>query len=252
MRYNNAFGAAKWLDGVRLDVWGPLARDRLLPFAASFMRWLRLLSRQPWISDADHHSQSVLKRFFAIDVNGAAVSEVAPFASMVGAEFEFVTDAMWQQAFVAATSGQEVPVYGELFYDAVNASAIGNYTRGVMNLVMALETCRDQNFSKIHRSTHVEDRGPQLEAPFDHTNLLKHLSTDATKAFNRDFSAEHKDHWPALRNLYKARHHVAHGKGPVFPTAIGLKRVDRESFVEMIRATSAALDWIQEVAKRKN
>lgn len=244
-RYNNELGPAIWYDGLRVDIWGSDARGRIAPFVLSFMRWLRHVSGQPWISAVDRHSESILKRFFEIDAHGAATSEVYPFGQMVGAQFVFVTDAIWYKAFEVAASGQEVPVYSNLFFDAVNAGATRDYSRAIMNLAMALESCRDQNFSKFHQSKDVESRGPQLEAPFDHTNLLKHLSKDARDAFERDFSSEHPEHWPALQNLYVVRHHVAHGKGPVFSTDKGLKRVDTDSFGPMLLASAAALEWME-------
>lgn len=75
-RYNTPLGSAIWYDGVRVDIWGPDAEEQLSPFVFSFMRWLRFLSRQPWISDVDRHYPSILKRCFEIDEDGAATSEV--------------------------------------------------------------------------------------------------------------------------------------------------------------------------------
>jgi hypothetical protein len=251
MRYNNEVGPAIWYDGLRVDIWGSDAQERISPFALSFMRWLRHLSGQPWISAVDRHSESILKRCFEVDASGAATSEVYPYGQMIGAQFVFVTDVMWQQAFELAASGQEVAIYSDLFFDAANAGATRDYSRAVMNLAMALESCRDQNFSRLHRAKDVEGRGPQLEAPFDHTDLLKHLSKDARFAFDRDFSSEHPEHWPALRNLYVARHHVAHGKGPVFRTDQGLKSVDKESYSGMQSAAGVALNWMETLDSRK-
>jgi hypothetical protein len=248
-RYNTSSGLALWYDGLRIDIWGSQAQEQISPFVTSFMRWLRHLSGQPWISDVDRHSPSILKRVFPIDESAAAVGEVHPFGMLVTARFHFVTDSMWQRAFEFAVSGQEVPVYSNLFFDAVNAGATQDYARGAMNLAMALESCRDQNFSQVHPAKFVVDRGPQLEAPFDHTDLLDHLSNNAEKVFHRDFSKEHPEHWEHLRNLYMVRHHVAHGKAPVFQTDRGLQRVERQSFGSMITATGTALTWIESLSR---
>jgi hypothetical protein len=247
-RYNTPVGTAIWYDGLRLDVWGPNSQEQLSPFVFSFMRWLRSLSRQPWISDVDRHSGSILKRIFEIDQNGAAMSEAFPLTEMTAADqFHFVTDAMWRQAFELAASGHEVSVYVNFYFEAVNAAATSDYSRGVMDLAMALESCRDYNFSRIHPARDLEGRGPQLETPFDHTDLLRHLSRDAQGAFGHDFSSEVPKHWPALKNLYVARHHVAHGKGPVFPEGQKIKHVDKDSFRQMLLAADAALEWMEKV-----
>lgn len=168
-----------------------------------------------------------------------------PFGTLIGSQFTFVTDEMWKNAFVLAVSGQEVPVYSNLFFDSINAAASRDYGRAIMNVAMALESCRDQNFSRMHPSTNVEGRGPQLEVPFDHTDLLKHLSMDARETFGRDFSAEHPDEWQLLRDLYVARHHVAHGKMPVFPTPMGLRTVNKDSFAPILLAAGVGLHWME-------
>lgn len=252
MHYSDKDGVADWYDGLRVDIWGPTAQDRLEPFVLSFMRWLRMVSLQPWISDVDHHSPSELKRFFEISTEGLAISEVYPVSSIRIAKIAFVTDAMWQQAFEIAASGRETPLYANLFYDAINASARDDYDRAIMNLAMALESCRDQNFSKIHEAEDLELRGPQLKRPFNHTDLLMHLTKDSQQAFGRDFSVENPTHWPHLRNLYIARHHVAHGKGAVFSSQSGLKRVDKDSFSLMQIAAAAALDWMEALVKERS
>jgi hypothetical protein len=245
-QYNNEIGPAVPYDGLRVDIWGPGAQEHLSPFVLSFMRWLRHVSGQPWISDIDVHSQSVLKRFFEIDARGAAMTEAYPFGSLIGSPpFKFVTNALWSQAFLLAASGLEVPVFSNLYFDAVNGGARRDYARAIMNLAMALESCRDHNFARIHPSTTVQGRGPQLDPPFDHTDLLKHLSSDAAKAFGRDFSQEHAAEWQEIRNLYIARHHVAHGKKPVFTTNAGLKTVDKDTFSPMLLAAGLALNWME-------
>jgi hypothetical protein len=243
--YNTEAGPLKWYDGLRVDIWGPAAEQRISSFVLSFMRWLRRLSHQPWISGVDRHYPSILKRVFPIDDRGAAVDGVSPFVEMVVASFHSVTDAMWRQAFERAASGSEVPVYWNLYFDGINASATHDYARGVMNLAMALESCRDTNFARLWPAKDVKGRGPQLEPPFDDTNLLNHLSKDARQAFDRDFSTEHPAHWRHLQNLYIARHHVAHGKGAVFPGDRGLKTVDGESYGKMQLATAQALSWME-------
>jgi hypothetical protein len=245
MRYSSESGPAIWYDGLRVDIWGPGAQERISPFVLSFMRWLRHLSGQPWINDVDQHSRSTLKRIFPIDNLGAATDQVSPLSEMVTVQFRFVTDAMWQRASELAASGREVPVYSNLFFDAMNAAATHDHARAVMNLAMALESCRDQNFSRLHPATFVKDRGPQLKAPFDHTDLLKHVSENAQEVFGRDFSREHADHWPHFRNLYVARHHVAHGRGAVFQTDKGLKLVDENSYGAMQSAAAIALRWME-------
>jgi hypothetical protein len=105
VRYSSNLGPAIWYDGLRVDIWGADAQERILPFVLSFMRRLRHLSGQPWISDVDRHFPSILKRVFPIDNVGAAVGQVSSYTEMVGASFHFVTDAMWQHAFELAASG---------------------------------------------------------------------------------------------------------------------------------------------------
>lgn len=244
IRLQTPSGEAITYDGFRMDVWAPDARERMSPLVKRFTQWLRHLSAQPWISDVDRHNSATLKRFFPINNQGQAVGEASPFLSFRGASFVFVNDPMWRQA-LALGSIREVPVYSNLFFDAVNASAVNDYPRAVMNLSMALESCRDINFSRIHPAKSVPGRGPRLKSPFDHTDLLQHLTRDANEAFGRDFSAEYPQHWLDIEKLYHARHQVAHGKGAVYPSDNGLAVVDIKSFAAMQIAGAAALRWME-------
>jgi hypothetical protein len=118
-----------------------------------------------------------------------------------------------------------------------------------MNLAMALESCRDLSFSRLHPARLAPGRGPRLRSPFHDTNLLRHISVDAQKVFGRDFSVEEPSHWPNLKKLYDVRHHVAHGKGAVFSTSDGLKIVDGASYMPMQLAAAEALTWMEALAR---
>jgi hypothetical protein len=216
-------------DGLRVDIWGPDATNRPRPFVQSGMRWLRFLSGQPWISDVDRHYTSTEKRAFPIDDSGAAVHEAIGLTQVRVTRFSMVTDQMWRDCFRHAAT-REVPVYCNLYYDAVNAAAIDDYPRAIMNLAMALESARDINFSKVHPAEFLAGRGYKLKAPFNSADLLKHVTVHAKAVFHRDFSEDHPEHWPHFKSLYVARQHVAHGKGAVVPANSTLHLVDKIFF----------------------
>lgn len=242
------YGNAILYDGLRIDLWGPDVHERLMTCFQSFMRWLRYASGQPWISDVDRHFESTQKRVFPIDIDGAAVDEATPVLQMLAiTTIRLVTADMWRSAFYAAVCQKEVPVYWNLFYDGVNARAVDDYSRAVMTLAMSLEICRDQNVSRIHPAKDVAGRGPKLKAPFNHTNLIDHLSVNLRDVYGRDFSTEEPTHWPHIRDLYKTRHHVAHGSGPVYPTDTDLKLVDSNTFSAWQLAVFAALLWLEKL-----
>lgn len=235
-------------DGLRVDLWATDAANRLSALVLSAMRWLRNFSGQPWISDVDRHNASTMKRSFPIDDSGAAVHEAIGVTRVRLTTFTFVTDAMWKSAFEHAARF-DIPISGSLYFDAINAAAIDDYDRAIMNLAMALESCRDYCFAKIHPSENVEGRGPRLKTPFNSTNLLKHLSVHSETTFGRNFKKEQPSLWPHLKRLYVARHHVAHGKGPVFPTPSGIKTVDKDSFSEMQASALVALRWMADLSR---
>jgi hypothetical protein len=244
-------GFAQRFDGIRVDLVAPQGQDRLPPFIRSFMRWLRYLSGQPWISDVDRHETSTLKRLFAIDGNGAAIGEPGGFAELRPYRFRAVTPQMWRQAFDLAVVGREVPIYANLYFDGINAAAADDYGRAVMNLAMALESCRDFSFSQLYPAKVAAGRGPRLRSPFHDTNFLRHISVDAQKVLGRDFSVEEPSHWPHLKKLYDVRHHVAHGKGAVFSTSEGLKVVYGTSYMPMQLAAATAVTWMETLARTK-
>jgi hypothetical protein len=249
LRYSKRGQDAILYDGLRVDIWSRDAANRLRNFVLSALRWVRNLSGQPWISDVDRHYASTMKRSFPIDASGAAVHEAIGVTRVKLTIFEFVTNVMWKSSFRYA-SQTDVPVSSNLYFDAINAAAIDDYPRAVMNLSMALEASRDDCFSRVYPCDSVEGRGPRLKPPFDSTDLLKHLSVHAESVFGCNLRKDHPEFWTALRNLYIARHHVAHGKGAVFPIAGRLTVVNKDSFLEMQASAVVALKWMHNLSHR--
>lgn len=213
------------------------------------MRWLRVISGQPWISDVDHHFEHTLKRVFKIDFHGRATDQIHPVAQMRGfTAMRLVTNEMWKAAFEAAVYKGHVPVYWNLLFDAINAVPADDYARSVMTLAMALESCRDENFAKVHPSKTTPGKGPKLSPPFDHDDLLRHLSDDSSQVFKRSFATEMPQHWTHLKNLYIARHHVAHGKRAVFPEGDRLTVVAQKTYEPLRAAARAAIVWMEQLS----
>lgn len=237
-----------WYDGFRLDIWAPDAGESISPFAASALRWLRLLSLQPWISDVDRFYGSPKKRSFPIDDNGAALHETPGLVRLRPANIFPVTNQEWRHAFEKAAIS-EVPVFYNLYFDAINAAAIDDFARAIMGLTTALEGARDYYFSQIHPAKIVSDRGPRLAAPFNNTKLLRHLSADSKKRFSRDLSLERPNDWPHMVNIYTARGHVAHGKKAVYSSGTRLEAVTWENFLPLQKAAWSALQWMEDVAR---
>lgn len=238
-----------WYDGLRFDFWGSDSVNKLSPFVLSAMRWLRWDSLQPWISDVDRYHGSTMKRSFPIDDNGAAVHEVSALDKLRGPpRFCCVTTAMWKSAFDRAAEG-ELSVFYNLFFDGVNAAAADDYQRAVMNLAMAIEGARDYFFSKIHPVRVRSGREARLKPPFNDTDLLRHLTSDARKLFGRDMSTERPDDWLNIQNLYQARGEVAHGKSAVYRTTTGPQAVTKENFFQLQASTWEAVRWIEDVTR---
>ncbi|HST30160.1 MAG TPA: hypothetical protein VLK27_04915 [Chthoniobacterales bacterium] len=249
LRYTGRSGPCRWYDGLRVDIYGPNAVERVEPFVSSFMRWLRHVSGQPWIGAVDHHHLSEMQRLFAIDSKGAAVEQAGGCARMVVMpRFKLLTDETWRTAFVYATL-YEPPIHSSLFFDALNAAAINDYSRAVMNLAMSLESCRDETFSRLHPTAVSSDEDQQSAAPFEGTDLLKHLSKNAKQAFGRSFEEEEPEHWVHLRKLYVTRHHVAHGRPAMFRESGKWVRVDMKNFEPMELAARSVLHWIDQLVK---
>ncbi len=249
MRYSGPTGPCRWYDGLRVDVWGPDAIECVEPFVSSFMGWLQHISGQPWIGSVDQHHRSEMQRLFAIDADGAATEPVGGQAKMVVMpRFKLVTDEMWRTAFAYA-SLYEPPVYSSLFFAALNAAAIGDYRRAVMNLAMALETCRDVTFGRLHSRAPANEDEPSLAPPFEGTDLLNHVSKNAYDVFGHNFKTEQPEHWANLRKLYITRHHVAHGRPAMFKESGTWVRVDMKIFESMELAARALLQWMCDLVK---
>ncbi len=241
------FVGERQYDALRIDVWGPDAESELVAFAKRLLAWLRHLSAQPWIGAIDSHTDYTLKHHFGIDRHGDAIE--SPFAvahvTTPEAATTSITSAIWTDAFTRACGGAEVPLYWGLFYDAQNSHARDDLRGAVLSMALALEVARDINFQRFTASEFVEGIGLVLKAPFDDTDLLKHLSSRLKKIYGRDLRVERPVIWKRVREIYIARHHVAHGREAVYPTGAGLRKLTPEVYREWPPAVRSALLWIE-------
>jgi hypothetical protein len=239
-------GAPYFYDGLRIDCWGSRAETEVNLLVRRFLFWLRRLSFQPWIGDIDRFFEDVEKHGVHINDGGDAVdSPYSKVRAHIPEGIEAITVHRWSSAFTAALTCETIRPYWNTFFDGINATAREDYASAVLGIVIALEGARDWNLSRLVGHQLLGDTGFRLDPPFDHTDLLKHLSRDTRARLGRDFSTERPQEWGHLRNAYIARHHVAHGKGPLFPTPNGLVKVSEETFRPWPHAVRTAVQWLE-------
>lgn len=234
-------------DALRVDAWGPNTSTEVKEFASRFIGWLRYKSMQPWIGAFDYHSEYIIKNEFAIDSQGRAIGPVYSTARATTAndEARSIDLSMWELAFYAATRGEQPPVEWLLYLDGVNAFAAEQIDECVLALTLALEVSRDRNFARFAPVKSSADGTVRLKAPFEDTDLLAHLSKRLKQFCNRDLSEEHPAEWAATQELYLCRHHVAHGKGAVFPTKAGKKKASVDNLQAWMASTKSVLRWLE-------
>jgi hypothetical protein len=217
-----------------------------------FLSWLRNLSGQPWIGDVDRFFERSQKHQFAIDDAGSAIDtpySVARAHAVGGAHL--ITPQCWQVSFQRAAHDEIVPAYWNTFYEGLNATAWGDYSGAVMALSRSLETARDENLSRFVPHKFIANVGFRLDPPFAHTDLLDHLTNNLRDYLGRDFSIDHGTSWPHVKHLYLARHHVAHGKGAVYPEGGKLHRVTEETFRQWPTAVRTAIRWLESLRLKR-
>ena len=154
---------------------------------------------------------------------------------------------VFQHAFSAALGETEPPLYWILFLDAQNDSARGAFPSAILGLALSIEVARDTCFPAFARTEVKPDVGEVLKAPFDGTDLLRHLSSALERVRGRSLKREDPARWLCLKELYTARHHIAHGKPPVFRTPQGLRRSTGDDYARWLDATFHILTWLATV-----
>lgn len=222
-------------DAMRVDVWGSAAERLSSELPKLFLRWLRYLSRQPWIGEFEGQTDPLVKNTFEIDRLGRVT--VTPWAYGVvvtpSPYMQPVDASMWRHAFDQALAGTPAPTHWQLFLDSHNERASGKIPETILALALSLEISRDTLFPTL---------------TFQDTDLLKHLSLQLHDRVSRDLSAEHPSVYESISALYVARHHVAHGKPPTIRLPDGRRPVEMDDLLQWTDATFQALIWLEDVA----
>jgi len=235
-------------DAVRIDFWGPDPHAYALRFEPAFLAWIRHLTGQDWVGVYEAHTDSRLKYGFDIDEEGRALPPITALLKGIRAQGVHVhplNASLFQEAFYRSLREENPPLYWTLWQDASVYLAMNRTREIILTLVLSLEVARHVVFPHFARTKAEPGLGAVLMAPFDGTDLLKHLSSALEKVRNRNLQKEEPKIWQSIKSLYIARHHVAHGRPPVFSTLSGLQSVDDQNLVTWWNDVRSALLWIE-------
>lgn len=243
-------GGTTFVDALRVDVRGPSARSVLDSFTVEFVRWVRHLSRQPWIGEYEPQSDPLLKYGFRCDSQGRAID--APFAYGKGMAFAKwmvpIDNGIWAEAVRRASIMQEPEPYWDLFFDSHIQRSVHKVSASLLSLVLALEVGRDRNFPRFAPTKEKRGIGTVLDKPFEDTpDLLKHLSTHIEELISRNLEKECPEEWTALSKLYIARHKIAHGGPAVILEDGAMREATLDDAKNLADSVFLILRWMEQL-----
>lgn len=234
-------------DAMRVDAWSQTPEVDLQLFTKRFLQHLRILSGQSWVGAYEFQTDHSLKFTFPVDLDGFALETPYCGGSFLSppAWTKPINGDLFQKAFSSALGDTDPLLYWSLFLDANNDFARGGLATAFLGLALSIEVARNTCFPRFAKTEMTPDLGEVLRPPFDGTDLLRHLSTALAQTVGRNLRQEQPGNWLNLKQLYIARHHIAHGKPPVFPTPQGLRRANEEDYVRWQDAAFGIISWIE-------
>jgi len=231
-----------------VDIW-----NKVDPTSASFqflrrlLAWCRHRTEQAWIGVYEPHTDPVVQASFAIDTESSALSTPWRYGVTGGTtpNMRPLSSELWQQAFAAAMRGESPPTYWSLFHDASIHRAEYRSDLAVLAFALSLEVARDTLFEKFAPTKVRQGLGTVLAGPFQGTDVKAHLSHVLDKVRKRSLEREEPQTWLLIDQLWVARHHVAHGRPPVYQTSKGLKRVGDDDLGRWYAAVRNTLQWME-------
>jgi hypothetical protein len=153
---------------------------------------------------------------------------------------------IFREAFRHALEGDGPPIYWMIWQDASMYHSMNRTKETVLALALSLEVARHTVFLRFAPTKTKSGLGQVLASPFDKDDdLLKHLSGTLEKIHSRNLERENPKVWSSIKQLYTARHHVAHGRPPVFSTLSGLKNVGDQNLFTWLDDVRTTLQWIE-------
>lgn len=236
-------------DSLRVDFWGKDPNNFATRFEPMFLSWVRAVTGQEWIGEYEPHTDVHVKYQFGIDSEGRA-SE-APYAvgrAMTPSKYMHpLTPELWESAFAQSLLGQSPPLYWMIWQDAGLHRSANRMRESCLSLTLSLELARDTLFPRFAKTRSRPGVGAVLIAPFDGTDLLRHLSSALYDVLSRNFQTEEPVIWNHIKELYVARHHVAHGREAIVRDARGTRSVSDKDLLRWKHAVQDCLLWMEKL-----
>jgi hypothetical protein len=238
-----------FFDGLRIDAWGQDASKTAYEFLPLFARWMRFLTRQPWVGNFEFHTDFLAKYEFAIDGSGYAVDSIFARARATTpmAQARPLNAQLYREAFESALAGKLTPSYWEQWLDAALFVGMDRPRDAALGFALALELARDVIFPRFAATKMRANIGPVLASPFDDTDLLKHLSSALDATIGRSLERELPAVFGKIRTLYIVRHKIAHGKSAAEITAATGEPIGEDRLREWNDAAYTALMWMEKL-----
>jgi hypothetical protein len=236
-----------YFDCFRLTIWLDEDQEISIFIVSLFLRWMRRLTKQSWITSFESQTDSALKYSYSVDELGRAIDvPYACIAIMTPALYMHPLDNhTWKLAFQNALNKLEPPTYWEVFLDAHDEHSRRRFSKVILNLSLSLEIARDNIHAKYCQLPESAFYHRILKKRFSGTDLLQHLSCQLERIVDRNAEKELPTAFMSIKELYIARHHVAHGKAPVIMEASSPRTVTVLDIQRWLFDTHTMLEWIE-------
>lgn len=241
-----------FVNALRFDVEGinfgtAFAND----LANNLIRILRASTGQWWMGHPHREGEGIIRAEYEIDANGVATDQSAESGIDVKSRFG-IESPLTAEGFAAAcsglASGQELPVYAEVLYDAVFFAIERNDIRRAL-----LEACIACDMAIIHEAIRA---GTLLSKPeqfvrrnLSESDMLHNLRKALPTIFGEgaDFPKLQPETFEGIRLLWAARGSIAHGLAPTTGAHGRASLPVREKAFEMLNAAFGLVAWLQQL-----
>jgi hypothetical protein len=156
-----------------------------------------------------------------------------------------LTPELWKSAFEYTLLGQAPPFYWMIWQDAGVHRAAGRVRESSLSLALSLEVARDTLFPRFAKTRSKSGVGAVLSSPFDGTDLLRHLSSNLKDVRGRNLQTEEPRLWMEIKDLYVARHRIAHGREAMIRSPNGARPVNDEDLLRWKNVVQECLLWME-------
>jgi hypothetical protein len=229
-------------DAIRLDITPNREADFVVPLFDRLVGLIRWWTSQWWIKRDRRYDETALRNWYPINELGERTGGVHSFlssAGFIGIERPLDAD-MWPSIRSQLLRGRTIPLSRDLLFDGIYFNAVGDLRRAVLETAIGCEIALDETLNEMVQQGMEAGVASRILGGND---FLKHLRRTGDVR-GRSFENEHKVAYEAIRVMWIARGHVAHGEPPRVPSGSTSRELNSKDMAAIFRGVVEFYQWL--------